>query len=116
MKMTVQELAEIVNGRVVGDGETEIERIADLDHAVEGEIAYVENEKMLAAAAESKASCLIVKKGAGKLASLVLIEADNPKLAFSLIGAALNPPVRREPGPDGMAEGAARGRRPRPEP
>jgi len=98
MKMKVQELAEIVNGRVVGNGETEIERIADLDHAGAGEIAYVENEKMFAAAAESKASCLIVKQGAGKLASLALIEADNPKLAFSLIGAALNPPVHREPG------------------
>lgn len=97
MKMKVRELAQIVNGHVVGDGETEIERIADLDHAREGEIAYVDNEKMLPAAAESKASCLIVKKGGGKLASWAAIEVANPKLAFSLIGAALHPPVRREP-------------------
>lgn len=97
--MTVQELAEIVNGRVVGDGDTEIERIADLDHAREGEIAYVENERLFAAAAESKASCLIVANGvAEKFSNQTLIEAANPKLAFSLIGAALNPPVRREPG------------------
>ena len=60
MKMRVQELAEIVSGRVVGDGATQIERIADLEHAREAEIAYVENEKLFAAAAESKASCLIV--------------------------------------------------------
>ena len=33
MKMTVQELAEIVRGRVVGDGGTQIERIADLMNA-----------------------------------------------------------------------------------
>jgi UDP-3-O-[3-hydroxymyristoyl] glucosamine N-acyltransferase len=98
MKMTVQELAEIVSGRVVGDGETRIERIADLDQAREGEIAYVENEKLFAAAAESKASCLIVKDGlAEKFPGRTLIEVKNPKLAFSLIGAALHPPMRREP-------------------
>ena len=99
MKMRVQELAEIVNGRVVGDGETEIERIADLDHASDGEIAYVENVKMFDAAAKSKASCLIVCEGVtDELFVRALIEVGNPKLAFSLIGAALNPPVRREPG------------------
>ena len=98
MKMTVQELAEIVNGRVVGDGETQIEQIADLEHAREGEIAYVENEKLFDAAAESKASCLIVRNGLGeKLPDRTLIEVANPKLAFSIIGATLHPPVRREP-------------------
>lgn len=98
MKMTVQELAEIVNGRVTGDTDTRIERIADLDEAREGEIAYVENEKLFAAAVESKASCLIVKEGlAERFRNRTLIEVANPKLAFSLIGAALHPPVRREP-------------------
>jgi UDP-3-O-[3-hydroxymyristoyl] glucosamine N-acyltransferase len=96
--MTVQELADIVNGRVVGDGETQIERIADLDNADEGEIAYVENEKLLAAAAESKASCLIVRDVfAAKFADRTVIEVANPKLAFALIGAALYPPLYREP-------------------
>jgi UDP-3-O-[3-hydroxymyristoyl] glucosamine N-acyltransferase len=98
MKMTVQELAEIVNGRVVGDGKTRIERIADLDHADQNEIAYVENEKLGSLATESKASCLIVKEGLSeKFPPRTLIEVRNPKLAFSLIGAALHPPVRREP-------------------
>jgi UDP-3-O-[3-hydroxymyristoyl] glucosamine N-acyltransferase len=98
MKMTVQELAEIVNGRVVGDGQTRIERIADLDNADQNEIAYVENEKLGSLATESKASCLIVKEGLSeKFPPRTLIEVRNPKLAFSLIGAALHPPVRREP-------------------
>jgi UDP-3-O-[3-hydroxymyristoyl] glucosamine N-acyltransferase len=97
MKMTVQELAGVVSGRVVGDGGTRIERIAELINADQSEIAYVENEKLLGAAAESKASCLIVKDGlAEKFPERTLIEVKNPKLAFSLIGAALHPPVRRE--------------------
>jgi UDP-3-O-[3-hydroxymyristoyl] glucosamine N-acyltransferase len=98
MKMTVQELAEIVRGRVVGDQGTRIERIADLMNADQNEIAYVDDPKLFAAAAESKASCLIVKDGWGeKFPERTLIEVSNPKLAFSLIGAALHPPVRREP-------------------
>ena len=94
--MRVQELAEIVDGRVAGDGATQIERIADLDHAREGEIAYVENEKMLAAAAESHASCLIVREGV-EFPDRTFIVVANPKLAFALVGAALHPAVRREP-------------------
>lgn len=96
--MKIEELAEIAGGRVFGDKETRIERIADLDQAREGDVAYVDNEKFFAAAAESKASCLIVPVGvAEKFPGRTLIEVANPKLAFSLIGAALHPPVRREP-------------------
>src|SRR5262249_43095157 len=59
---------------------------------------YVENEKGLDAAAESKASCLIVRDGfAAKFPGQTVIEVANPKLAFALIGAALHPPIHREP-------------------
>src|ERR1051326_306152 len=92
--MRVEELAKIVDGHVVGDPETRIERIADLIHADEGEIAYVEKD----VAAESKASCLIVRDGfAAKFPGRTVIEVANPKLAFALIGAALHPPLHREP-------------------
>ncbi|HXQ69613.1 MAG TPA: UDP-3-O-(3-hydroxymyristoyl)glucosamine N-acyltransferase [Pyrinomonadaceae bacterium] len=96
--MKVQELAEIVDGRVVGDGEKEISHLNDLTNAGESEIAYVENQKFLSAAGESKAGALIVPLGAGETFSeRTLIEVANPKFAFALIGAALHPPVRREP-------------------
>jgi UDP-3-O-[3-hydroxymyristoyl] glucosamine N-acyltransferase len=93
--MKVQQLAEIVGGRVVGDSETRIERIADLDQAREGEIAYVDNQKFFEAALDSKASCLIVPR-AEQFPSRTLIEVANPKLAFAQIGAVLHP-TRREP-------------------
>jgi UDP-3-O-[3-hydroxymyristoyl] glucosamine N-acyltransferase len=96
--MAVDQFAALVDGRVAGDGATIIERIADLEYAGESEIAYVENESFLAAAAESKAACLIVtERLSEKLPGRTLIEVANPKLAFSLIGAALHPAVRREP-------------------
>lgn len=96
--MRVRELASVVNGRVAGDAGTRIERIADLDCAREGEIAYIDNEKMFEVAAESKASCLIASEGLSeKLTDRTLIVVANPKLAFALVGAALHPAVRREP-------------------
>jgi UDP-3-O-[3-hydroxymyristoyl] glucosamine N-acyltransferase len=94
--MTVEELAEIVSGRVAGDPAIQIRRIADLDNADDGEIAYVENEKLLDAAAASKASCLIVRDGS-MFPNRTVIEVANPKLAFALIGAALHPRPHREP-------------------
>ena len=96
--LRVEQLAEKVQGRVVGDGDTVIERIADLEQAGDAEIAYVENESFLAAATESKAACLIVSERLGEqLSNRTLIVVPHPKLAFSFIGAALHPPVRREP-------------------
>lgn len=88
--MKVQQLAEIVRGRVVGDGETQIERIADLDQASAGEIAYLDNEKFFAIAQASNASCLIVPQRE-KFPDRTLIEVANPKLAFAQIGAVLHP-------------------------
>jgi UDP-3-O-[3-hydroxymyristoyl] glucosamine N-acyltransferase len=95
--MKVAELAEIVGGSLVGHPEKEITRIADLDQAGDGEIAYVDNEKFFAAARASVASCLIVPVGkAEEFADRTVIEVANPKLAFSQIGAALHPQVRRD--------------------
>jgi UDP-3-O-[3-hydroxymyristoyl] glucosamine N-acyltransferase len=93
--MKVQQLSEIVNGRVVGDGETQIERIANLDDAREGEIAYVDNEKFFATALASRASCLIVPSSEN-FPDRTLIEVANPKLAFAIIGSVLHG-VKREP-------------------
>ena len=93
--MRVEDLAKNVGGRVVGHAETQIKGIADLDHAGEGEIAYVDNEKFFPAALASKASCLIVSQSE-KFPDRTLIEVANPKLAFALIGAALHR-VKREP-------------------
>lgn len=93
--MKVQELAEIAGGRLVGAGETRIERIAELDQASDGDIAYVDNEKFFATALASKASCLIVPSSE-QFPDRTVIEVSNPKLAFALVGAVLHP-TDREP-------------------
>lgn len=93
---TVSEFALHVDGCVVGDGDIQIHRVASLDSATAGEIAYVEDEKFFAAANQSKASCVIVPEGADLNVSC-RIEVKNPKLAFALIAEVLHPPKKHPP-------------------
>ena len=92
----VSELSAHVDGRVVGDGNLLLRRVASLDAAGEGDIAYVEDEKFFGAARKSQASCLIVPVGA-QLEFPCRIEVRNPKLAFALIAEILHPPRKRAP-------------------
>ncbi len=96
--ISVSELAGLVGGRVIGNGDITIERIANLESAAAQEIAYVDNDKFVEAARESRASCLIVPNGLQlEGQSAALIEVKNPKLAFAIIGARLHGPKHREP-------------------
>jgi UDP-3-O-[3-hydroxymyristoyl] glucosamine N-acyltransferase len=93
---TVAALASRVEGRVIGNGATPIHGVNSLESAVEGDIAYLEDEKFFAAATTSKASCVIVRVGA-EVTSACRIEVKNPKLAFALIAELLHPPKTRAP-------------------
>src|ERR1700681_1536692 len=93
---TVSELAAHVGGRVCGDGNTSINGVASLDLAGEGDITYVEEEKLLAAAVNSKASCMITRQGTD-VTIPCRIEVKNPKLAFALMAEVLHPPKQRHP-------------------
>jgi UDP-3-O-[3-hydroxymyristoyl] glucosamine N-acyltransferase len=93
---TVSELAAHVGGRLFGDGDISINRVASLDSADEGDIAYVEEGKTFAAAASSKASCVITPLGTDVKVPC-RIEVKNPKLAFALIAEVLHPPKQRQP-------------------
>src|SRR5256714_5236740 len=93
---TASELAALLGGRALGNPATEIQRVASLDSATAGDIAYVEDEKFFDAAIISKASCVIVPENSN-LALPCQIVVKNPKLAFALIAEVLHPPKKREP-------------------
>ena len=88
----VSELAAHVGGRVIGDGDIRVHRVASLDSAEAGDIAYVEDEKFFEAANQTKASCVIAP--AADLKASCRIVVKNPKLAFSLIAEVLHPPKK----------------------
>lgn len=96
IEKTVSDLAAHVRGTFVGDGSVQIHSVASLEAAVEGNIAYVEDEKFFETAHVSKASCVIVPEGTNSDLSC-RIEVKNPKLAFAQIAEILHPPKQREP-------------------
>lgn len=90
------ELAAHVGGRVRGDEMVRIRRVAALVEASEGDIAFVEDARLLEGIKNARASCLIVPEGAQVDAPCV-IEAAHPKLAFALIAELLYPPKKHAP-------------------
>ncbi|HEX8722889.1 MAG TPA: UDP-3-O-(3-hydroxymyristoyl)glucosamine N-acyltransferase [Pyrinomonadaceae bacterium] len=89
---TAAELAELVGGRVVGDGRARVRRVASLASAGEGDVAFVEDEKLFGEARACRASCVIAPEGAAeRLGGLVsVVEAARPKLAFALAAEVLH--------------------------
>ncbi len=96
LERKVSDLAAHVGGRILGDGNVIIDRVAGLETAGEGEIAYVEDERFYALARDSKASCILVPESSD-IAVPCRIEVRKPKLAFALIAEILHPPKNRAP-------------------
>lgn len=98
--MKVREIAQFLNGELVGDGAVEISSVSDISLAMEGQIAFYEKDEPLT---DTHASCVILGESAtpraetGRLVSASLIVVSNPKLAFAKIATLLHPPKRREP-------------------
>ena len=87
---TAAELAALVSGRVVGDEGARVVRVASLAAAVEGDLAFVEEEKFFETARASRASVVIAPEGSGLEGLGCVVEVARPKLAFALAASALN--------------------------
>jgi UDP-3-O-[3-hydroxymyristoyl] glucosamine N-acyltransferase len=101
MKRSLQQVAEAVGARLIGDRRTEVCAVASLESAAAGDIVFVEDEKHLAAALQSRAGAII----AGEFAASVtcarpLLVSDHPKLAFARAARFL----RDGSSPDGSTE------------
>jgi UDP-3-O-[3-hydroxymyristoyl] glucosamine N-acyltransferase len=84
MKKKLKELAQWVDGAVVGDGEIEISGVAAIEEARTGEITFLANPKYLPKLAETQASAVIVSKEVTH-EKRPLLCVSNPYLAFAKI-------------------------------
>ncbi|MEN8262571.1 MAG: UDP-3-O-(3-hydroxymyristoyl)glucosamine N-acyltransferase [Nitrospirota bacterium] len=82
--MKLNELAEKVGGRVLGDPEVEITGVSGIDEAKEGDITFFSDKRMMAALKKTKASAVILKEELGGLNENMLI-VDNPQLVFAKV-------------------------------
>jgi UDP-3-O-[3-hydroxymyristoyl] glucosamine N-acyltransferase len=84
MKRSLQQIAEAVGARLSGNGRVEVSAVASIAAASEEDIVFVEDQKHLAAALQSKAGAVIAGEFAASVSSsLPLLVSDHPKLAFA---------------------------------
>jgi UDP-3-O-[3-hydroxymyristoyl] glucosamine N-acyltransferase len=84
VKKKLKELAQWVNGTVVGDGEIEISGVAAIEVARPGEITFIANPKYLPKLSQTHASAVIVSKEVAQAEKSILCVTD-PYLAFTKI-------------------------------
>ncbi|HET6175847.1 MAG TPA: UDP-3-O-(3-hydroxymyristoyl)glucosamine N-acyltransferase [Candidatus Sulfotelmatobacter sp.] len=90
MKRSLQQVAEAVEARLLGDGAVDVSGVASIESASPEDLVFVEDEKHLAAALRSRAGAVI----AGEFAATVpcdrpLLISDHPKLSFARAARAL---------------------------
>ena len=95
MVATVEQLAALVRGRLVGDGSLAIRSARTVGEAGPGDITFIESERFVKLLKASPASAAIVgphfnlgRQDAG--ASLTVIEVDDPMAAFLMVRTHLN--------------------------
>lgn len=97
--MKVKEIAELLHGSVVGDGEIEIARVAKIEEAVEGDITFLSNPKYEKYLTTTGASAVIVSKnldekklnGSGR--RIAFLKVEDPYLSFLTVLEAIHGPM-----------------------
>ena len=80
--MKLKEMAQILDGKLLGDPDADVVSVAPIDRAGEGVLAFAASEQYLKAAECSDASCIIVPKGF-RVDGKNLIEVEDPRLALA---------------------------------
>lgn len=83
-KKTAKEIAEAIDGELVGDGNVEVSNIKDISEAGRGDIAFILHPKFSRFIDTTKATCVVVPPQVKK-ANCVIIRSKNPSLAFRKI-------------------------------
>lgn len=99
MAKTLWELADYVDGKVVGDGQVVIDKVAAIDEAGPGSITFLAHRRYQPFLVSSAASAIIVGPGVLKNSAAQpgrgYLETANPYLAFAKILQLFNPPARQ---------------------
>lgn len=98
------DLVERLGGELVGDGAVEITRVATLERAGPGDLAFLSNSRYASRLEHCRASALIVSGSARDRTALPKIVAPDPYLYFARVAQLLNPLQHPEPG---VASGAS---------
>ncbi|MEE9432385.1 MAG: UDP-3-O-(3-hydroxymyristoyl)glucosamine N-acyltransferase [Melioribacteraceae bacterium] len=86
MKITIQNIADIVDGKVIGNENLTITNVANIQDAKEGDLSFINGKSFLKYLSTTNASAVLVSQNVQKDNSkLVYIEVDKPQVAFQKI-------------------------------
>jgi UDP-3-O-[3-hydroxymyristoyl] glucosamine N-acyltransferase len=108
--ISLRQLAERCGAELAGDGDVVIDRVATLDSAGEGAIAFLSNPKYRGRLAGTRASAVIVAPDDAQATALPKLVTANPYAAYARVAAILHPPQAPAPGvhPTAVVAGSAR--------
>ena len=81
---TLSEIAKLIDGKVIGDGDTLITGVSGIKEAQEGDITFLANAKYSSLMDKTAATAIITSTDAQKCAKPVIL-TENPSLAFAKI-------------------------------
>lgn len=96
MQKTLEEIATIIGGEVVGDGRVIITGICGIKEAKEGDLTFVANSRYLNLMDDTQASAIITSREVKK-APKPIIRTDNPSLAFAKMVSLIAPNQTKHP-------------------
>ncbi|HUR46353.1 MAG TPA: UDP-3-O-(3-hydroxymyristoyl)glucosamine N-acyltransferase [Candidatus Saccharimonadales bacterium] len=91
MAFTVQQIADQVQGEVIGDGKIELTGLAPAESAKAGDLTFAEKESYFQAAEQSQASAILISE-AFTSERKVLIRVPNPRIAVARLLPIFFPP------------------------
>lgn len=105
----LDELVSRLGGELVGDPSVAVHRVATLDQAGEGDLAFLANPKYAARLKSCAAAAVIVAPNARELTALPRIVTPDPYIYFARVAQLFNPPEAVPPGihPSAVVESAA---------
>lgn len=83
---TLQQIADHVHGRVVGNPDVSVTRVADLRMAQNGDISFLHNPEFVSALTDTKASAVLLREDMLEKCPSNAIVVGNPYLAYALVG------------------------------
>ncbi|HEY2865994.1 MAG TPA: UDP-3-O-(3-hydroxymyristoyl)glucosamine N-acyltransferase [Pyrinomonadaceae bacterium] len=89
--MKVGEIAAFLDAEIIGDTEIDVQRVASLESAAAGDLAFLERGDL----SQNTASCVIVPPDMPAANGITIIRSLDPKLDFARAAALLHPPKRR---------------------
>lgn len=81
---SLSEIARLVNGEIIGNGNIEIKGVAGFEDAKSGDITFAATNRVLETAVQSQATAIIVPSDA-PVSDRPVIKVRNPRLAFAQV-------------------------------